>query len=86
MRGLFAAYMTLLILISVLLGDIFRAYSKHYNSSNLRITLFAAKLIVSLFGFILYCLLARWYKRRVRDDVFSVHMQSGGGGLRMIDI
>ena len=70
MRGLFAAYMTLL---TGLLGEIIRAYSKQYNSNNLRIPLFAAKLIISLFGFILYCLLARWYKRRVRDDVFSVH-------------
>ncbi len=24
---------------------------------------------LSLVGFVLYCLLARWYKRRVRDDI-----------------
>ncbi len=29
--------------------------------------------VVTLVGFVLFCLLARWYKRRERDDIVSVH-------------
>ncbi len=28
---------------------------------------------INLLGFILYCLLARWYKRRVRDEDYNAH-------------
>ncbi len=33
--------------------------------------LFGIKAAMSLLGFILYCLLARWYKRRVRDEEYN---------------
>ncbi len=29
--------------------------------------------VVTLVGLILFCLLARWYKRRERDDIVNVH-------------
>ena len=28
---------------------------------------------LSVIGFLLHCILARWYKRRVRDDVYTPH-------------
>ncbi len=28
---------------------------------------------MNLLGFVLYCLLARWYKRRVRDEDYNAH-------------
>ena len=28
---------------------------------------------LSMIGFLLHCILGRWYKRRVRDDVYSPH-------------
>ncbi len=31
------------------------------------------KAAMSLLGFILYCVLARWYKRRVRDEDYNAH-------------
>ena len=34
--------------------------------------LYGIKAAVSLLGFIVYCLLARWYKRRVRDEDYNV--------------
>ena len=76
MRGLFSGYITLLIVFSVTLGNSIN--SVFYNttfciSCNKNLILVAIKLALSLFGFILYCLLARWYKRRVRDDIFSPH-------------
>ena len=35
--------------------------------------LFGVKAAMSLLGFVLYCLLARWYKRRVRDEDYNAH-------------
>ena len=76
MRGLFSGYITLLISFSVTLGDSITSYFNNFCdgiSCNKNLILVAIKLALSLFGFILYCLLARWYKRRVRDDIFSPH-------------
>ena len=71
MRGLFSGYVTVLIVFSYALGVGISTYCKHSNCYN--VIVYAVKLTLSLLGFILYCLLAHWYKRRVRDDVFSPH-------------
>ncbi len=42
----------------------------YYIPSNIKVTIYGG---ISLLGFILYCLLARWYKRRVRDEEYNVH-------------
>ena len=76
MRGLFAGYVTIIFVLSIYVGICFSYYSTTYNlcsDCNIKLIVFSVKLAVSLFGFILYCVLARWYKRRVRDDVFSPH-------------
>ena len=76
MRGLFAGYMTIVFLLSIYLSVCFGYYSVTYilcSDCNINLIVFSVKLALSLFGFILYCVLARWYKRRVRDDVFSPH-------------
>ena len=72
MRGFFAGYMFFLAGLSLFLNSL---SDVHFISGddNICLVVTAVKMAVSLFGFILYCLLARWYKRRVRDDVFSVH-------------
>ena len=72
MRGQFAGYMIIIILSSLLLGEAISTYLTDICSSCILIIL-GVKLAVSLFGFIMYCLLARWYKRRERDDVYSAH-------------
>jgi len=33
----------------------------------------AVTVVSSILGFILFCVLARWYKRRVRDDIATPH-------------
>ena len=74
MRGLFAGYMSIVFSISYFVGTCFSYYSvKICSDCNIKLIIFSVKLAVSVFGFILYCVLARWYKRRVRDDVFSPH-------------
>ncbi len=35
--------------------------------------LFGIKAVMSLLGFVFYCLLARWYNRRVRDEEYNAH-------------
>ncbi len=59
MRGLLAGFALLLHVSSFFLGEGFFS-----------ITVMVA---ITLFGFILYCLLARWYKRRIRDEQYDVH-------------
>ena len=74
MRGLFAGFAAILIGVSIFAGDMLSYYSGFLcKNCNIRVVFFGAKLALSLFAFILYCILARRYKRRVRDDVFSPH-------------
>ena len=42
-------------------------------STKISLTLYEINAGICLIGFILYCLLARWYKRRVRDEEYNVH-------------
>ena len=72
MRGFFAGYMFFLAGLPLLLNGLSGTQFISRDGSGF-LLLTAVKMAVSLFGFILYCLLAHWYKRRVRDDVFSVH-------------
>ncbi len=65
MRGLFGGCMVLVLLLSLTIREIF--------PSNNTLTLYRVRVGISLLGFILYCLLARWYKRRVRDEDYNAH-------------
>ena len=65
MRGMFGGCITL----SLMLPSII-SYSLPFKFT-LPI-LYGIKAAVSLLGFIVYCLLARWYKRRVRDKDYNV--------------
>ena len=60
MRGLFGGCMVLVLISSVFIG--------RYFPSNIKLTMYGVRVAISLFGFILYCALARWYKKRVRDE------------------
>ena len=72
MRGLFSSFMILIIISSSYLGQTTGEHLPEICSS-CGLIRFGIKVVISLFGFVLYCLLARWYKRRERDDVFSPH-------------
>ncbi len=65
MRGLFGGCMMLVLLSSLIIG--------FYIPSNSTLTIYGVRVGISLLGFILYCLLARWYKRRVRDEDYNAH-------------
>ena len=76
MRSLFAGYMTIVFSLPIFLSSYYSYYSQtniNCSDCNINLIIFSVKLALSLFGFLFYCVLARWYKRRVRDDVFSPH-------------
>ena len=65
MRGLFGGCMVLVLFSSLIIG--------FYIPSNSTLTTYGVRVGISLLGFILYCLLARCYKRRVRDEDYNAH-------------
>ena len=67
MRGLLTGYMMLLLFLSL---------SLNYFVELLRNGIYTLPSIytaLSVIGLVLYCLLARWYKRRVRDEDYNAH-------------
>ncbi len=70
MRRLFTAYMLLDYLTSTLAGY-FGGVTISQQNNKMVLIVFGIKAILSLFGFILYCVLARCYKRRVRDEDYN---------------
>ncbi len=74
MRGLLAGLALLLHVSSLGLGELlFNITVKLCDKCYYYIIYSSVMVVVTLFGFILYCLLARWYKRRVRDEEYDVH-------------
>ena len=63
MRGFFGGCMVFVLFSSYIIAN--------YFPSNLNLTLYGVRAGLSIFGFMLYCLLARWYKRRVRDEDYN---------------
>ena len=72
MRRLFAACMGLLFLTSAYAGEYISGVI-HPKNNTMVLILFGIKAAMSLLGFILYCFLARWYKRRVRDEDYNAY-------------
>ncbi len=70
MRGLLTGYMMFLILLSLSLNFLMKfvhfLISKYYVIPSISTAL-------SVIALVLYCLLARWYKRRVRDEDYNAH-------------
>ncbi len=72
-RGFFTGYFTIGVLVSGTAGAILT--ENHQLKSvctdcNLSLILFGMNCFVNLFGVVIYCFLARWYKKRVRDEEY----------------
>ena len=71
MRGLLTGYMTFLTIVSFslnyLIGYLLLKLSKQYYVEP------SISTALSVIGLVLYCLLARWYKWRVRDEDYNAH-------------
>ncbi len=70
MRGLSTGYANVFVLSFRILQ---RNWIGVISTPNVVLALLGAKAVSGIFGFVLYCLLARWYKRRVRDEEYNVH-------------
>ncbi len=74
MRGLLAGYTTFIHTLPILVGIFVYQVIKYVCTEayeDVVHTSVAAAL--SLVGFVLHCLLASWYKRRVRDEDYNAH-------------
>ncbi len=72
MRGLLSGYSVFLHLISVGIGGlIYRIITVAFPGDYQHIVQASAPVVLSLVGFILHCLLAHWYKKRVRDESYQ---------------
>ena len=72
MRRLFAAYI-LINYGTASVAGIYGSSAIHPKNNTTVLIMFGIKAAISLLGFILYCLLAGWYKRRVRDEEYNAH-------------
>ena len=71
MRGLMIGYIQLVFWLGYVLGYVFVFnFLQHYSSSLANASVGAA---VSIFAFLVYLIIACWYKRRVRDDIDTPH-------------
>ena len=74
MRGLLTGYISFIITISMSFGVlIFYIFKRECTMPSCAVIRASISMVLSLVGFILYCVLARWYKMRVRDEDYSPH-------------
>ena len=74
MRTLVIGYTTLLLLLSISIGSLPRkVFVRHCTVTYCSIILNSITFSLAVIGFLLHCILARWYKRRVRDDIYTPH-------------
>lgn len=71
MRGLLAGYTTFNYMLSMILGALlYRLIDVIAPDPYKNIVHTAVAAVLSLLGFVLYCILARWYQKRVRDEEY----------------
>ena len=74
MRGLLTGYITFITVIPTLFGVlILHIFKLECTMPSCTVIRTSISMVLSLVGFILYCVLARWYKTRVRDEDYSPH-------------
>ena len=73
MRRLFAACASFNVTSSTFAGIYVSGAIPMDNNNKMALIMFGIKAAMSLLGFVLYCLLACWYKRRVRDEDYDAH-------------
>ncbi len=74
MRGLLVGFVLLLHASSLGFGELLFGMTVNLCDKCYNYIIYSSVMVaITLFGFILYCLLAHWYKRRVRDEEYDVH-------------
>ena len=74
MRGLITGYVTLVFFSTIILGAmLYISFVNFCTGPYCFIILYSLAVALAVIGFLLHCILARWYKRRVRDDIYNPH-------------
>ncbi len=74
MRSLLQGYLWCIVMFSSGITELIITFSiSKYGLAHHKLIFSSVATVVTLVGFVLFCLLARWYKRRERDDIVSVH-------------
>ena len=74
MRGLMTGYMQLVFWLAFILGYVLTfEFVYHCQTSSCSLVDGSVGAALSIFAFLLYLIIARWYKRRVRDDIDTPH-------------
>ena len=74
MRGLLTGYIQLVISVAFVAGSAFSwHFSKYCPTPTCSLASVSVGAAVSIFAFLLYLIIARWYKTRVRDDIDTPH-------------
>ncbi len=72
MKVFFISYGVVIFFIPNIIGLHIPMILRLYSKQNTALIILGIKGGITLFGFILYCLLARWYKMRVRDEEYYI--------------
>ena len=70
-RGLLLSLLSSAIFVSMAVESAVHSVLITYSHSWCSPVMFSVKTLLCLIGFILYCVVARWYKLRVRDEEYS---------------
>ena len=73
MRGLLAGYVSFVFLLAVGIGASALRLSMLCHGHHCLVFKNSVLVALSLIVFIIYCVLALWYKRRVRDEEYNAH-------------
>ena len=74
MRALVTGYAALLIYSSLTVGYLLLSvFTKFRTDPYYSIVVNSITVALAVIGFLLHCILARWYKRRVREDIYHPH-------------
>ena len=72
-RGLLTGYTNFVLFLSMSLGALAFELADFFRTSTHVVIYGSISAFLSLLGLILYCVLAQWYKMRVRDEDYSPH-------------
>ena len=74
MRGLMSGYMQFIFWLAVFTGSLYGfEFTQHCQTLTCSLVNASVGAAVSIFAFLVYLIIARWYKRRVRDDIDTPH-------------
>ena len=74
MRGLLSGYVVMVVSLSIEAGIVFsQIFSEYCPTPTCSLASASVSAAVSILAFLLYLIIARWYKTRVRDDIDTPH-------------